>query len=151
MNASSACIKLVKVFEGLAKLRPDGKVEAYLCPAKVPTIGCGSTGADIKLGVVWTVAECETRFTRDLNRFAANVSAVVGDAPTTQGEFDAFVAFAYNVGLGAFSRSTLLALHKLGKRKEAAAQFARWNKAAGKPVAGLTRRRDAEADLYRSS
>ena len=58
------------------------------------------------------------------------------------------VSFAYNVGVGNLSASTLLKKHKAGDFKGAAAEFARWNKAAGKVMTGLTRRRAAEAALY---
>ena len=60
------------------------------------------------------------------------------------------VSFAYNVGLGNLASSTLLKLHKAGDHAGAAAQFARWNKAAGKVLPGLTRRRTAESQLYGS-
>ncbi len=68
--------------------------------------------------------------------------------PLAQHEFDALVAFAYNVGLGAFRKSTLLRLLNKGDKASAAKQFDRWNKAGGKMLAGLTRRRAAERAMF---
>ncbi len=151
MTPSSACISLVQQFEGCAKKQPDGSFAAYPDPGSGGdpwTIGWGSTGPDIKPGMVWTQQQCDDRLTADLTKFATGVNAAVGTAATTQHQFDALVSFAYNVGLGNLQSSTLLKLHKAGDYAGAAAQFARWNKAAGKVLAGLTRRRAAEAALY---
>ena len=153
MKPSQDCVNLVQEFEGCAKKRPDGTIEAYPDPASGGdpwTIGWGSTGADIKKGVIWTQQQCDDRFTEHLDSFAQGVSKLLGNTPTTQGQFDAMVSFAYNVGLGNLAASTLLKLHKAGDHAGAAAQFARWNKAAGKVLPGLTRRRGAEAQLYGS-
>lgn len=154
MTPGPNCIKLVQEFEGCAKRRPDGSFEAYPDPGSGGdpwTIGWGSTGPDIKMGVVWTQKQCDDRFTAHLGEFTANVSKVLGGTPTTQNQFDAMVSFAYNVGVGNLSASTLLKKHKAGDYKGAAAEFARWNKAAGKVMTGLTRRRAAEAALYAKS
>ncbi|MGZ8286661.1 MAG: lysozyme [Allosphingosinicella sp.] len=112
------------------------------------TIGWGSAGPDIGKGPVWTQQQCDDRFTSHLAEFAANVGKVLGSTPTTQSRFDAMVSFAYNVGVANLAASTLLKKHKAGDYKGAAAEFARWNKAAGKVLPGLTRRRAAEAALY---
>ena len=151
MQPSQACTKLIQEFEGCAKKRPDGSFEAYPDPGSGGdpwTIGWGSTGPDIKKGVVWTQKQCDDRFTSHLGEFAGKVSKILGNTPTTQNQFDAMVSFAYNVGVANLSASTLLKKHKAGDYKGAAAEFARWNKAAGKVMAGLTRRRAAEAKLY---
>ena len=100
------------------------------------TIGWGSTGPDIKKGVVWTQQQCDDRFASHLDEFAQKVSKLLGSTPTTQHQFDAMVSFAYNVGVGNLSASTLLKKHKAGDYKGAAAEFARWNKAAGKVLPG---------------
>ena len=151
MNPSDACTKLIQEFEGCAKKRPDGTYEAYPDPGSGGdpwTIGWGSTGPDIKKGIVWTQQQCDERFGAHVAEFAEGVARAIGDAPTTQNQFDAMVSFAYNVGLGNLSSSTLLKMHKAGDHDGAAGQFARWNKAAGKVLPGLTRRRAAEAALY---
>jgi GH24 family phage-related lysozyme (muramidase) len=151
MEPSQACTKLIQEFEGCAKKQPDGSFTAYPDPGTGGdpwTIGWGSTGTDIKKGVVWTQQQCDERFTSHLAEFAANVGKALGGTPTTQPQFDAMVSFAYNVGVNNLAASTLLKKHKAGDYKGAALEFARWNKAAGKVLPGLTRRRAAEAALY---
>jgi lysozyme len=140
---------LIKSFEGCEKDRPDGTFEAYPDPGTGNdpwTIGWGATGPGIKRGVVWTREQCEARFEDDMKRYAADVSRAIGNAPTTQNQFDAMVSFHYNTG--AIGKATLTKLHNQGKFAEAAAEFARWNRAGGRVMAGLTRRRAAEAALY---
>ena len=151
MTPGPDCIKLIQQFEGCAKKRTDGSFTAYPDPGTGGdpwTIGWGSTGPDIKKGLVWTQKQCDDRFAEHLAQFAANVGKAVGNAPTKQNQFDAMVSFAYNVGVANLAASTLLKKHKAGDYKGAAAEFARWNKAAGKVLAGLTKRRAAEAALY---
>jgi lysozyme len=145
-----AGLALIKDFEGLAKVRPDGLVEAYPDPGTggAPwTIGWGATGADIGPGTVWTRSECDARLAIDVARHAADVARALGDAPTTQAQFDALVSFHYNTG--AIGRATLTRKHIAGDFAGAALEFMRWNRAAGRVMAGLTRRREAEARLYR--
>jgi len=151
MEPSDACVKLIQQFEGCAKRGPDGSFAAYPDPGTGGdpwTIGWGSTGPDIKEGTVWTQKQCDDRFGEHLSQFAAKVGKLLGTAPTTQNQFDAMVGFAYNVGVGNLSASTLLKKHKAGDYQGAAAEFAKWNKAAGRVLPGLTRRRAAEARLY---
>ena len=153
MQPSEACSRLIQQFEGCAKKQPDGSFAAYPDPGTGGdpwTIGWGSTGADIKRGTVWTLQQCDDRFAEHLDAFAAKVAKLLGDAPTTQHQFDALVSFAYNVGTGNLGSSTLLRKHKAGDHAGAAAEFAKWNKAAHKVLPGLTRRRAAEAALYAS-
>lgn len=133
----------IKGFESL-------RLQAYMPTANdVPTIGWGSTGPDIKMGMVWTEAQADARFERDMGKFASAVSSGLGSAPTTQDQFDAMVSLAYNIGAEAFKESTLRRLHKEGDYAGAAAQFGRWNKQAGHVLNGLTRRRAAEERIYR--
>ena len=141
---------LIKSFEGCAKNRPDGSFDAYPDPGTGGnpwTIGWGATGPDINKGLVWTRAQCDARFDDDMKRYAADVSRAIGNAPTTQNQFDAMVSFHYNTG--AIGRATLTQKHKAGDFAGAEAEFARWNRAGGRVMAGLTRRRAAEAALYR--
>jgi GH24 family phage-related lysozyme (muramidase) len=153
----SAGTALIKRFEGCARLRPDGMVEAYPDPATggAPwTIGWGATGQDrfnggmIRPGTRWTQAQCDARLAEDLNRYAADVARALGSALTTQSQFDALVSFHYNTG--AIGRATLTKRHLAGDYAGAAREFARWNRAAGQVLNGLTRRRAAEAELYLS-
>lgn len=153
MTPSPACFATIQQFEGCARKQPDGSFVAYPDPGTGGdpwTIGWGTTGSDVRQGVVWTQAQCDARFDQDVTAFASKVSAVIGTARTSQHQFDAMVSFAYNVGVNNLASSTLLKLHKAGDYAGAAAQFARWNKAAGKVLPGLTRRRAAEAALYSS-
>ena len=150
MQISANGESFVKSFEGCAKERSDGKFDAYPDPGTGGdpwTIGWGSTGPDIRKGVVWTQADCDARFDRHIQHFVADVNTAIGSAPTTQNQFDAMVSFHYNTG--AIFKATLTKLHVAGKYDAAASEFLKWNKAGGKPLAGLTRRRSAEAALYR--
>lgn len=143
-------IALIKRFEGCARRRADGLIEAYPDPGTggAPwTIGWGATGPGIVPGTVWTQARCDARLESDLARYASEVAAALGGAPTTQAQFDALVSFHYNTG--AIDRATLTRKHLAGDHGGAAAQFARWNRAGGRVLAGLVRRRAAEARLYR--
>ena len=146
---------LIKRFEGCARLRPDGLVEAYPDPGtggEPWTIGWGATGADhvhggrIGPGTVWTQAQCDARLADDLARYAAEVAQALGTAPTTQAQFDALASFHYNTG--AIGRATLTRKHIAGDYPGAAREFARWNRAGGRVLKGLTRRRAAETALY---
>jgi lysozyme len=128
------------------------RLEAYPDPGSrdgTPwTIGWGSTGPGIKKGVRWTQAQADARFAEDIARFSAKVAALLGDAPTNQNQFDALVSLAYNIGVGALQKSTVLRKHKAGDYAGAARAFLMWNKNDGKVMRGLTRRRLAESDLY---
>ncbi|WFL78020.1 lysozyme [Altererythrobacter arenosus] len=150
-----AGIALIKRFEGCARLRRDGLVEAYPDPGtggEPWTIGWGATGPDhfhggrIGPGTVWTQEQCDARFERDLARYAAEVAQAVGEAPTSQSQFDALTSFHYNTG--AIFRATLTRKHIAGDHAGAAEEFHRWNKAGGRVLKGLVRRRREEAILY---
>ena len=150
-GVSPAGIQLVKRFEGCARLRPDGLVEAYPDPgtgAAPWTIGWGATGPDIGPATVWTREQCDARLEADLQRHAADVREAIGDVPTTQAQFDALVSFHYNTG--AILRASLTRLHRAGRHADAANEFARWKYAGGRVLKGLVRRRNEEARLYRS-
>jgi GH24 family phage-related lysozyme (muramidase) len=148
---------LIKRFEGCARLRLDGLVEAYPDPGTggAPwTIGWGATGRDhvhggrIGPGTVWTQGQCDARLADDLARYAGDVAAALGNAPASQAQFDALVSFHYNTG--AIARATLTKKHIAGDYEGAAREFARWNRAGGQVLRGLTNRRAAEAELYLS-
>jgi len=151
LNASPRAKALIAEFEGFGRSLPDGRVQAYPDPATggAPwTIGHGTTGQNIGPGTIWSVVQCEAAFDAGISRCASGVNRLLVGAVTTQNQFDALVALAYNIGLGNFEGSTLLHKHLAGDLKGAAAEFSRWNKAAGKVMPGLTRRRAAEAVLY---
>jgi lysozyme len=151
-RVSSRGIQLIRRFEGCARLRPDGLVEAYPDPGTggAPwTIGWGATGPDIGPGTVWTQTQCDERLDADIARHAAEVRQAIGGAATTQAQFDALASFHYNTG--AIARATLTRLHCAGDYEAAAREFTRWTRAGGQVLKGLVRRRREEAALYRSS
>jgi lysozyme len=134
-------IFLIKRFEGL-------RLRAYRDIVGVWTIGFGDT-ENVRRGQTITVAEAERRLLSRLAKdFEPYVNRMATIAPTTQNQFDAMVSLAYNIGAGAFSKSTLARLHQSGQYAKAALQFGRWNRAGGKYVAALAFRRTAEQSLY---
>lgn len=142
---------LVKRWESYKQDLGDGRVQAYPDPATggAPwTIGWGTTGPDVVKDTIWTREQAQDRFRQHVAEFSAGVAQALESAPTTQDQFDAMVSLAYNVGLGNFRGSTLLKKHKAGDYAGAQAQFAVWNKAAGKVMKGLINRRADEAKLY---
>jgi len=141
-------LDLIKSFEGLF-LKP------YLCPADVPTIGYGTimypNGKKVTLkDPEITQAQAEEYLAHEVNEKAAGVEKYV-TIPINQNQFDALVSFAYNLGVGALQKSTLLKLLNAGNISGAAEQFLRWNKAGGVELKGLTRRREAERSLFLKS
>lgn len=149
-RVGKAGIALMHKWEGCAVKQPDGRFKAYPDPGskdgKPWTIGWGSTGADIGPGTIWTQAECDARFERDLIKYADEVSRAIGDAPTTQNQFDALVSFHYNTGQ--IKSATLTKLHVKGDYAGAQREFAKWVLNDGKPMQGLKNRRADEAALY---
>lgn len=147
-------LTLIKSFEGCARKLDDGRFAAYPDPGSVDgkpwTIGWGSTGSDIGPGTIWTQQQCDDRFETELGKYVQGVRDAIGNAPTTDGQFDALVSFAYNLGIASLRTSTLRRKHLEGDYAGAAAEFARWCKNDGKVMKGLVRRRAAEAALYRS-
>jgi len=137
-----AGIDLIKQFEGC-------KLKAYQDIVGVWTVGYGATGADVTEGLEITQEEADKRLLADIEQFERGVSRVV-KVPLTDNQLAALVSFTYNLGIGSLWRSTLLRLLNAGEYEQAAEQFPLWNKAGGKEVAGLTRRRLAEQQLFRS-
>jgi len=143
---------LIKRWEGCAKHRDDGRFEAYPDPGSKDgnpwTIGWGSTGPDIRKGVIWSQTQCDARFDIDIQRYVDAVAKALGSAATSQNQFDALVSFHYNTG--AIVSAGLTRLHKQGRYAEAAKEFGKWINNNGKPMQGLVRRRGDEARLYAS-
>jgi lysozyme len=137
---------LITNHEGL-RLKP------YLCSAKIPTIGYGNSyypdGKRVTLlDKDITKQEAFDMFKEVANRFAKRVDTLV-TSNLNQNQFNALVSFAYNVGTGNFSSSTLL--KKVNRNPNDLTikdEFLRWNKAGGKVLNGLTNRRNEEAILY---
>ena len=144
MKISKNGLAIIKEFEGL-------RLKAYDDGVGVWTIGYGTTrypsATKVKRGDNITEEQAEAYLLHDVSRFENAVNRLV-KVPLTQNQFDALVSFTYNLGEGSFGASTLL--RKLNARdySGAATEFLRWNKAGGKVMAGLTRRRKAEHDLF---
>ncbi|RPF72616.1 lysozyme [Aurantiacibacter spongiae] len=136
--------RLIKSFEGL-------ELAAYPDPAtggEPWTIGYGHTGPEVHPGMVIDQEQADAFFDADTDRFEAAVDRLT-NGKATDNQFAAMVSLAYNVGEANFSKSTLLKRHNAGLFGAAADQFKRWNRANGMVMRGLTRRREAEAALYR--
>ncbi|MGR4048623.1 lysozyme [Kosakonia cowanii] len=146
MRISDKGISLIKQFEGL-------RLAAYKDAVGVLTIGYGWTqpvdGKPIRLGMTIKEETAERLLRTGLVSYESDVSKLV-KVKLTQGQFDALVSFAYNLGARAFSTSTLLQKLNAGNYSGAADEFPRWNKAGGKVLPGLTRRREAERVLFLS-
>lgn len=142
---NQAALDLIKEFEGLRLL-------AYQDSVGVWTIGYGTTaaaglGITPRHGMRITQAQAEDYLRQGVEKFADNIRPSI-TMPVTDNEFGAMVSLAYNIGPGAFRGSTLLRRFNSGDIKGAADQFLAWNKAGGKVLAGLTRRREAERALF---
>lgn len=133
--------KIEEEFEGC-------KLEAYLCPAGVATLGYGHT-ANVSMGDTCTVAQARTWLQADLGTALSAVTRLV-HVQLTQNERDALVDFVYNEGQGNFAHSTLLATLNKGDIDGACDQLSQWNKGGGIVLAGLVRRRAAEQELFRA-
>ena len=145
MRMSAAGLAIVKEFEGL-------RLKAYKCPAAVWTVGYGHTSAAgnpiVTPELVITNAEAEQILERDMVQYEDGVRKFV-KVELTQNQFDALVDFAYNAGVGALQKSTLLKKVNAGKFDEVPAEFMKWTKGGGKELPGLVRRRRAEVKLWR--
>jgi lysozyme len=146
MKVSDKGIKLLHQFEGC-------KLTAYLCPAKVWTIGYGNTfyldGKPVQEGDTITQDEAGALFKNILVNFENCVLKGLGKTKVNQNQFDALVSLSYNIGCGNFRKSSVLRLTVANPNDPAIANaFLLWNKAGGKVSRGLTRRRTAEAELF---
>jgi len=130
---------LIKKFEGC-------KLEAYLCSANVWTCGWGAT-RDVNEKTTWTQEQADERFDHDIVEFEDYINDYV-TAPLHQNQFDALVAWVYNLGPNNLKSSTMLRVLNSGEYEEVPHQMKRWNKAGGKVLEGLTRRRLAESMLF---
>jgi lysozyme len=145
MILNKAGIDLMHEFEGL-------RLEAYLCPANVPTIGWGNTyyesGRGVEMGDVITRERADKLFKWVADSFAIRVRSLV-KVELNENQFSALVSFAYNLGVGNLKSSTLLKKVNINPNDPTIFnEFLRWNKAGGQVLAGLTRRRQAEVNLY---
>jgi len=143
-TTSDVGVDLITSFEGK-------RTNAYDDGVGVWTIGIGTTvypnGVKVKQGDTCTLEQAKSYFKHDLAKFEKTVNESV-TVPLSQNQFDALLSLTYNIGSGAFKGSTLLKRLNKGDCQGAADQFLVWNKAKGKVLDGLTRRRQAERALF---
>jgi lysozyme len=148
MQISDKGLRLIKHFESC-------RLKAYRCSAGVLTIGWGHTGPDVKPGMQITMQRADELLAIDVRRFVEDVNSLLR-VNVTQAQFDALVSFAYNLGSDidadtiaeGLGDSTLLRKLNAGDFLGAAAEFPKWNKAGGKVLNGLTKRRLVEQKLF---
>lgn len=145
MTISNKGLELIKEFEGFS-------ANAYLCPAKIPTIGYGNTfwqdGRKVRLGEQISKTKALELLEFVANKDFANKIFPLIKVEVNQNQFDAMTSLAYNIGFGAFSNSTLLKRVNAKDFLGAANEFLKWDKSNGKPLLGLTRRRQREKELF---
>ena len=157
MKVSEAAIRMIKHHEGV-RLRP------YRCPALLWTVGVGHVIDPSHIGVkyedrkslpipsgwdrVLSMGEVDALLAQDLAKFERGVARLCPSSVSNQGQFDALVSFAFNVGLGNLQRSSLRMKINRGDLEDAAEEFMKWTKAAGRVLPGLVKRRKDERAMY---
>lgn len=160
MKVSAELIKLVKHHEGV-RLRP------YRCPALLWSVGVGHVIDPSHIAVKYeerrtlpipdgwdrslTMGEVDAILSQDLAKFERGVARLCPASTGHQGQFDALVSFAFNVGLGNLQRSSIRMRYNRGDIEGAADAFLMWTKAAGKVLPGLVKRRNDERALFTSA
>jgi lysozyme len=139
MKTSKDGLQLIKDFEGL-------ELNAYKCAAGVWTIGYGHIKG-VQEGMSISEARANEMLNEELTEYENYINKGV-TVPLSQCQFDAMVSWVYNLCNGNLTSSTLLKVLNSGDYAGVPAQMLRWNKAGGKVLAGLTRRRQAEADMF---
>jgi lysozyme len=139
MKISQEGLSLIKKFEGC-------ELEAYKCAAGVWTIGYGSTKG-VKEGDTLTKEETDNLLLHEMDEYEGYVLEAV-EMPLSQHQFDAIVSWTFNLGPSNLKASTMLKVLNKGNYEDVPAQIKRWNKAGGKVLEGLIRRREAEALLF---
>lgn len=144
MNTGADGIALMHFYEAC-------RLTAYPDPATggAPwTVGWGETGPDVVPGLTITQMDADIRFAKRLAReFEPGVTRLLTRDPKPS-QFDAFVSLAYNIGMGNFAKSTALRKFNMGEMEAAAIAIRSWDKAAGKTMKGLQRRRWAESKVF---
>ena len=140
MQISEAGLNFIIKFEGL-------RLRAYWDAVGIPTIGYGHT-RNVQMGTRITRSEAKQLLLQDVYEFERGVEDLI-TVDLHQHEFDALVSFSFNVGLGALRRSTLRAKLNVGDFEGAAEEFRRWDRAGGRRLRGLTRRRRQESMIFK--
>ena len=139
MRSSDAAVEVLRTFEGL-------RLRAYLCPAMVWTIGYGHT-AGVRPGQVITLDEAEALLRQDIAHTEEALSRLIS-VELNAHQFGALMCFAFNIGIAAFKRSTLLARLNRGEADKVPGELRRWSHSRGIKLPGLVRRREAEILLW---
>jgi len=139
LKTSAEGLSLIKKFEGC-------ELYAYQCSAGVWTIGYGHT-KDVEPGMQITKEDAEEMLVEELHEYESYINDFV-TAPLSQNQFDALVSWVYNLGPANLKASTMLKVLNAGEYEDVPAQMKRWNKAGGKVLEGLIRRREAESLLF---
>ncbi len=139
MNISQEGLSLIKKFEGC-------ELEAYKCAAGVLTIGYGSTKG-VKEGDTITQEEADKLLLHEMKEYEGYINDAV-TVDLKQNQFDALVSWVFNLGPANLKASTMLKVLNTKEYDDVPAQIKRWNKAGGKVLQGLIRRREAEALLF---
>jgi lysozyme len=150
LKLSDAGVNLVQHYESCLQPHGKGKYKSYKDPVGVLTIGWGHTNhhpPKITADTVWTREECDDVFRRDMEIFEKTVRRMV-KVELNQEQFDALVSFTFNLGEGNLGKSTLLKKLNAGDYAGAGQEFHKWNKAGGKELRGLTRRRKSESNVF---
>lgn len=143
MEINEAGKDIIKFYESL-------RLKAYLDTGKIATIGWGHTGPDVKMGMVISKEKAIEIFDKDISKFQKGVFKLIkNNFTTTQNQFSAMVSLAFNIGLGAFSTSSVLRFHNQGQYEKAANSFGLFIKDNGKVLNGLIKRRKSESLLYK--
>ncbi len=145
MKTSPKGIELITTFEGFS-------ASPYFCPAGIATIGYGSTkyadGRAVKMGdKPVTYFEAKELLEATLGEYEDVINTYV-NVSLSQNQFDALVSFTYNVGIGNFKKSTLLKKLNASLFDDAAKEFLKWDKSKGFVLAGLTKRRKTEMEVF---
>jgi lysozyme len=140
VKINKAGLALIKRFESL-------QLKAYLCPAKVWTIGYGHT-EDVKQGQTITSHQADVILESDLETYEDCVERACKGRPLNENQFSAMVSLCFNIGTAAFVNSSLRKLVLRGDFTAAAAEFGRWVRGGGKVLPGIVARREAERDLF---
>jgi lysozyme len=145
MRTTPKVIQLIKASEGL-------RLTAYICPAGVPTIGYGATtypdGSPVKLGDSITESHADLMLNDTIESIEKHLQRMI-TRELNQNQFSAIVSFAFNIGLGALGKSTLLRKVNANRWDPSIRdEFHRWIHANKKVLPGLVKRRKEEADIY---
>ena len=137
-GAAALVVPLVMQYEGTIP-------KTYRDPVGILTACTGHTGPELRMGQTFTRQQCEEMLFSDLEKHAAALDCV--KRPLTDGQKAAFLSFAFNVGNGAFCKSTLVRKANAGDMLGACAELSRWVYAGGKQLPGLVKRRAAEREM----